>query len=34
MTFNTNGEYHITSETTPGMNLSVDVSTPADSGGY
>jgi plastocyanin len=34
ITFDTNGEYHITSETTPGMNLSVDVSTPADSGGY
>jgi plastocyanin len=27
ITFNTNGNYHITSETTPGMNLSVDVST-------
>lgn len=33
ITFDTNGKYHITSETTPGMNLSVDVSTPDDSGG-
>lgn len=33
ITFEINGTYHITSETTPGMNLSVDVSTPVDSGG-
>ncbi len=32
--FDTDGTYHLTSETTPGMNLSVDVSTPVDSGGY
>ncbi|HEY0753528.1 MAG TPA: hypothetical protein VGD98_06165 [Ktedonobacteraceae bacterium] len=34
ITFANNGEYHITSATTPGMNLSVDVSTPDDGGGY
>lgn len=34
ITFDTDGNYHITSETTPGMNLSVDVSTPVDTGGY
>lgn len=34
ITFDTDGTYHLTSETTPGMNLSVDVSTPDDSGGY
>ena len=32
--FDTDGTYHLTSETTPGMNLSVDVSTPDDSGVY
>ena len=34
ITFDTDGTYHLTSETTPGMNLSVDVSTPDDSGVY
>jgi hypothetical protein len=34
ITFAINGEYHITSETMPGMNLSVEISTPDDSGGY
>lgn len=33
ITFDTDGDYHITSETTPGINLSVDVSTPDVSGG-
>lgn len=32
--FDTDGTYHLTSETTPGMNLSIDVSTPDDSGVY
>jgi hypothetical protein len=34
ITFDTNGNYHLTSETTPGMNLSVEVSTPDASAGY
>jgi hypothetical protein len=34
ITFNTDGTYHITSSSTPGMNLSIDVSTPEDSGVY
>ena len=32
--FDTDGDYHITSATAPGMNLSIDVSTPEDSGVY
>lgn len=34
ITFDTDGTYHLTSETTPGMNLTVDVSTPVDNGDY
>jgi len=30
ITFATDGDYQITSATTPGMNLSIDVSTPTD----
>ena len=32
ITFDTDGTYHLTSSSTPGMNLSIDVSTPDDSG--
>lgn len=32
VTFNTPGGYSITSETTPGMNLSIDVTTPSTGG--